>query len=373
MAKVFWTNYRTSYKENIGQKLRRLLVNSDFMDIDFNRKYVAIKLHFGELGNMAYLRPQYAKVIADLIIERGGRPFLVDCNTLYVGSRKNALDHLSCAAENGFTMASTSCHVLIGDGLKGTDEVLVPIEGTHVSEAKIGRAVMDADIVISLNHFKCHENTGIGGAIKNLGMGCASRAGKMEQHNSGKVEVDQDLCINCANCYRTCGVNAISFPPPNKKAWIDPDKCVGCGRCIGVCPVDATHAVGSNSNQILNEKMAEYAYAVVKDRPHYHISMLREVSPFCDCHSENDLAVIPDVGMFCSADPVAIDVACAEVADQQPPIPGSMLEPVQDEPGDMFTKLHPTTNWRECTIHAEKMGLGVQEYELEYMESLPLD
>lgn len=371
MSKVFWTDYRTSYKENISEKLRRLLETSDFNEIDFKHKYVAIKMHFGELGNQAFLRPNYPKAVADLIIERGGKPFLVDCNTLYVGSRKNALDHLTCAEINGFSHASTSCHVLIGDGLKGTDDVEVPIDGDHVTKAKIGRAVMDADIVISLSHFKCHEQTGIGGAIKNLGMGCASRAGKMEQHNSGKVEVNRDRCISCGNCYRACGADAISFP--EKKAWIDPEKCVGCGRCIGVCPVDATHAIGNNTNKVLCEKMAEYAWAVVKDRPRYHISMLRDVSPFCDCHAENDLAVIPDVGMFCSKDPVAIDVACAEIANQQPVIPGSMLDTVKDEPGDIFAKLHPTTNWRDCTEHGEKIGLGSSDYELVRMENLPLD
>lgn len=370
MAKVFWTDYRTSYKENIADKLRRLLENSDFVDIDFKKKYVAIKMHFGELGNMAFLRPNYAKVVADMVKERGGRPFLVDCNTLYPGSRKNALDHLSCAAENGFSFASTGCHVVIGDGLKGTDEIEVAVNGDYVNFAKIGRAVMDADIIISLNHFKCHESTGIGGAIKNLGMGCGSRAGKMEMHNSGKVEVDEDLCISCANCYRACGSDAISFP--RKKAWIDPEKCVGCGRCIGVCPVDATAPVGDNSNDVLNAKMAEYCLAVVQGRPNYHISMLREVSPYCDCHSENDLAIIPDVGMFCSSDPVAIDTACAEIANEQTPIPGSILYENRDLAGDIFAKVHSGTNWRQCVVHAEKLGLGKTEYDLVRMENLPL-
>ncbi len=370
MAQVFWTDYRTTYKENITDKLRRLLLNSDFTKIDFKNKYVAIKMHFGELGNMAFLRPNYAKTVADLIKERGGRPFLVDCNTLYPGSRKNALDHLACAAENGFSYLSTGCQILIGDGLKGTDEQEVPVPGDYVHSAKIGRAIMDADIVISLNHFKCHESTGIGGAIKNLGMGCASRAGKMEQHNSGKVAVDESLCISCANCYKACGSQAISFP--QKKAWIDPEKCVGCGRCIGVCPVDATAPVGDNSNDLLNCKMAEYALAVVQNRPSYHISMLREVSPYCDCHSENDLAIIPDVGMFCSADPVALDTACAEVAGEQPAIPGSILADHLDQPGDIFAKIHPDTSWRVMTSHGEKIGLGSGTYQLEKMENLPL-
>lgn len=370
MSKVFWTDYRTSYRENITAKLRRLLENSGFTDLDFSRKYVAIKLHFGEIGNMAFLRPNYAKLVADMVKARGGKPFLVDCNTLYVGSRKNALDHLSCAAENGFSYASTGCHVLIGDGLKGTDEVEVPVAGEYVHAARIGRALMDADVIISLNHFKCHEATGIGGAVKNVGMGGGSRAGKMEMHNSGKVEVDESLCITCGHCFKACGSAAISFP--NHKARIDESKCVGCGRCIGVCPTDATHAVGDNSNDILNAKMAEYCLAVLQDKAHYHISMLRDVSPYCDCHAENDLAVIPDVGMFASSDPVAIDCACAEMANTMPPIPGSMLFEHYDRPGDIFARIHPDTNWRSCMEHAQKLGLGEMTYDLIRLPNLPV-
>ena len=157
------------------------------MDIDFSNKYTAIKIHFGEPGNLAYLRPNYSKVLVDLIKAQNGRVFLTDCNTLYIGGRKNALDHMESAYVNGFTPYSTGCHIIIADGLKGNDEVAVPVEGgEYVKEAKIGRALMDADIVISLTHFKGHESTGFGGALKNLGMGGGSRAGKMEMHNAGK-------------------------------------------------------------------------------------------------------------------------------------------------------------------------------------------
>ena len=175
-------------RENQQQKLERLIKTAGIEQIDFKRKYAAIKIHFGELGNLAFLRPNYSRTVADVIKSLGGRPFLTDCNTLYVGGRKNALDHLETAYINGYSPFSTGCHILIADGLKGTDEALVPVEGgRYVKEAKIGRAVMDADIIISLNHFKGHELTGFGGAIKNIGMGCGSRAGKMEMHSSGKT------------------------------------------------------------------------------------------------------------------------------------------------------------------------------------------
>ena len=184
-SKVYFTNMRAYPDMNLLQKLRKLMVAAGIGEIDFNEKFTAIKIHFGEPGNLAFLRPNFAKVVADYIKEQGGRPFLTDCNTLYVGRRKNALDHLEAAYENGFTPYSTGCPIIIAAGLKGTDEALVPVVGgEYVKEAKIGRAVMDADIVVSLNHFKGHEVAGFGGAIKNLGMGCGSRAGKMEQHLS---------------------------------------------------------------------------------------------------------------------------------------------------------------------------------------------
>ena len=192
-TKVYFTSFKTSEHENLIQKLHRLMKQAGFESIDFNEKYAAIKIHFGEYGNLAFLRPNYAKVVADYVKELGGKAFLTDCNTLYVGSRKNALDHLDTAYVNGFSPLQTGCHVLIGDGLKGTDETIVPIDGEYVKEAKIGHAIMDADVFISLTHFKGHEMAGFGGSIKNIGMGCGSRAGKMEQHCEGKPSARSEL------------------------------------------------------------------------------------------------------------------------------------------------------------------------------------
>ena len=157
-SKVYFTDFRCRNGVSQLDKLRKLLEKSEFSQIDFDGKFVAIKLHFGELGNLSFLRANYAKVVADFIKERGGRPFITDCNTLYVGSRKNALEHIDTAYQNGFTPYATGCQIIIADGLKGTDEALVPVEGgEYVREAKIGQALMDADIVISLTHFKGHE------------------------------------------------------------------------------------------------------------------------------------------------------------------------------------------------------------------------
>lgn len=361
-SKVYYTNLRVKNGDNLLKKLERLIRKTGIDTIDFDGKFTAIKIHFGEPGNLAYLRPNYAKAVADVVKSLGGKPFLTDCNTLYVGARKDALEHMDSAYTNGFSPFSTGCHVIIADGLKGTDEVYVPVEGgEYVKEAKIGRAVMDADVFITLSHFKGHECTGFGGALKNIGMGCGSRAGKMEMHSSGKPHVDQDLCIGCRKCAQICAHGAPEFK--DNKATINHDKCVGCGRCLGVCPKDAVCPASDESNDILNYKIAEYTKAVIDGRPSFHINLVIDVSPFCDCHAENDAAIVPDVGFFASFDPVALDVACADAVNAQPAISNSLLgEAEQDD--DHFHAVSPTTNWKSCVEHAEKIGIGTMEYEL---------
>jgi uncharacterized Fe-S center protein len=231
-----------------------------------------------------------------------------------------------------------------------------------VKEAKIGQAVMDADIFISMNHFKGHEATGFGGALKNIGMGCGSRAGKMEMHSAGKPNVYEKRCIGCGACQKICAHSAITIT--DKKASIDHNKCVGCGRCIGICPVDAVQAANDESNDILNCKIAEYSLAVLKNRPNFHISLVVDVSPNCDCHSENDVPIVPNVGMFASFDPVALDIACADAVNRQPVISGSILSELPHVHHDHFKDNHPETNWMSCIDHAVKLGIGSKEYEL---------
>lgn len=368
-SKVYFTDMRAKPGMNLQQKLKKLILKAGIDDIDFTDKYAAIKIHFGEPGNLAFLRPNFAKTVADTVKELGGHPFLTDCNTLYVGRRKNALDHLEAAYENGFSPFSTGCHIIIGDGLKGTDDIDVPVNGgEYISKAHIGRAVMDADIFISLSHFKGHESTGFGGALKNIGMGCGSRAGKMDMHCGGKPVVEKDMCRSCGMCMKNCAHGALSFDE-NRKAGIDHDKCVGCGRCIGVCNFDAIHNPNDSANDELNCKIAEYAKAVVDGRPAFHINIVNQVSPNCDCHIENDAAVIPDVGMFASFDPVALDVACADACNRMPVLPGSMLDDHLHAQGacdhhDHFTNISPETNWKVGMEHGEKIGLGTRSYEL---------
>ena len=368
-AKVYFDDFRAPVGTSVLKKLDRLIRKAGMEEMDFQRKLVAIKMHFGEPGNLTFLRPNYAKVVADMVKELGGVPFLTDCNTLYAGRRKNALEHLDAAYENGFSPLSTGCQIVIGDGLRGTDDVEVPVRGgAYIQSAKIGRAVMDAGVFISLTHFKGHEATGFGGAIKNIGMGCGSRRGKMEQHAQGKPMVAPRRCVGCRRCATQCAHGAITFGE-DRKASIDWDKCVGCGRCIAVCNTDAIRPGNDAAMEELGCRMAEYAKAVVDGRPQFHISLVIDVSPYCDCHGENDLPIVPDVGMFASFDPVALDQACADACGKQPPIPGSHLDEQMHREGfcdkhDHFINSMPDTDWRVCLAHCEKIGIGTRSYEL---------
>ena len=367
-AKVYFTDFRCKVGTNNLMKLQKLCKKAGIETIDFEGKFVAIKMHFGELGCLASIRPQYVKAVADLVKELGGKPFLTDCNTLYPGSRKHALEHLDCANLNGYNTITTGCQIIIGDGLRGTDEVEIPVKnGEYVQNAKIGRAIMDADVFISLAHFKGHEMTGFGGAVKNIGMGCGSRAGKMEQHSSGKPAVKAKKCKGCRRCASECGSDAITYE--DNIAHIHEDLCKGCGRCIGACAFDAIHTVQWDASEKLDYKMAEYAQAVCQDRPCFHINLVMDISPNCDCHGENDAPVLPNIGMFASFDPVALDQACADLVIKSPVLPSDNVlhckhEHESLEGADKFHLLHPDTHWEAAQRHAEKIGLGSTQYEL---------
>lgn len=382
-SRVFFTDMRCPVGTSLLDKLDRLMLAAGIETINFDGRFTAIKMHFGEPGNLSFLRPNFARCVADRVRALGGKPFLTDCNTLYVGRRKEALEHLAAANENGFTPLTTGCQVIIADGLKGTDDLEVPVPGGKVLRtAFIGRAIMDADIIVSLTHFKGHEMTGFGGTIKNIGMGCGSRAGKMAMHCHGKPAVKRTTCRGCGTCLRYCAQDAITLtdrgpdeacekaPKAKRAASIDHEKCVGCGRCIGVCNFSAIEAMDYSAGDDVNVRMAEYTAAVLAGRPSFHISIVNQVSPCCDCHGENDSAIVPDVGMFASFDPVALDHACIDAVNAAPAIRTSALGDLGQEAaegacaGDHFGRIHPTTNWRVQLEHAQAIGLGSMDYEL---------
>ena len=287
-------------------------------------------------------------------------PFVTDCNTLYAGKRKNALEHLDCAAANGFTAQTLGCNVIIADGLKGDDDVEIPIDGELIKNAKIGRAIADADILLTISHFKCHEMAGMGGSIKNMAMGCASRRGKMDQHSGGKPLIIEDKCRGCRTCIASCGSDAITVE--NKKAKIDVSKCVGCSKCIPACRFDAILTDYDATTEDMCKKMAEYAYAAMLGKPNFHISVISDVSPYCDCSGACELPVVPNIGILASFDPVALDQACADMVNKAMVIPGSHAD--REGSDDIFTRVNPNTDWHITIDHAVKMGMGTTEYEI---------
>ena len=388
-SQVCFADMHAKAGDSILAKFERLIEKAGIDQIDFKDKFVAVKVHFGEVGNMAFLRHQYAKVLCDHIKARGGKPFLTDCNTLYVGYRNNALNHLDAAFINGYNPLSTGVHTIIADGLRGTDEREIPVVGgEYVKEAKIGAAVAEADIIVSLTHFKGHVNAGFGGALKNIGMGCGSKKGKMEMHSSGTPRIDGGKCIGCGMCVDHCANDGVHVV--DGTAVIDEGHCVGCGYCIAYCSAGAIMTKWDEAKPVMNKKIAEYTKAVLDGKPSFHVSLVLDVSPDCDCERHNDVPVIPNVGMFASFDPVALDQACVDAANKQPVIQGSKADPqvkeasasdhmdgaraipeqaysehaAGDDGHDVFRMVHPDTDWAAGLDHAVKLGIGTREYEL---------
>ena len=389
-SEVFFTDLRTGPGNNLLVKLENLVSTAGIGKIGFRDKFVAIKIHFGEYGNMAYLRPNYAAVIVRMIQNLGGKPFLTDANTLYSGSRSDAVGHLRTAMVNGFNRIATGCDVIIADGLRGNDERIIDVQGKYCPSPKIAAAIAEADIIISLNHFKGHEQAGFGGAVKNLGMGSGSVAGKREMHSTAQPVIDIANCTGCGVCEKHCAHDAVHVV--DGKAAIDLEKCVGCGQCVAMCRRGGAVMGSTESCDILNFKIDEYAKAVLKGKPNFHISFIMNVSPECDCWGHNDAAIVPDLGIAASFDPVALDRACADLVNAAPTLrTGNELSDKEaaccsdghhsggdccchggegkSHPGhggtsDKFNFLHPDTNWSTGLDYAEQIGLGTNDYTL---------
>jgi uncharacterized Fe-S center protein len=366
-SKVYFTNLRTRPSVNLLKKLENLVLRAGIEKIDFKRKLVALKIHFGEPGNLAYLRPNYAARIVTLLKSKGAVPFLTDCNTLYSGRRSNAPSHLDAAFENGYNPMTTDCPVIIADGIKGTEYREIEINLELCKSAKIGSAIADADIVISMNHFKGHELTGFGGALKNLGMGCASVGGKLFLHSGSSPEIYEKNCTGCRICEKYCAHGAVKVGK-DKIAHIDYKKCVGCGQCVAVCQYDSARVVWKNSSETVCREITEYAYAAIKDKPSFHINFIMNVSPNCDCWDLNDYPLVPDLGIAASFDPVALDQACVDMVIRAPALPGSIIYDEYNKDDmrgkDKFKQAHPDTYWKAGIEHGVRIGLGNSDYEI---------
>ncbi len=367
-ATVWMADLRAGNRENMFSKLERLLEQAGLSRVISKEDLSAIKIHFGEKGGHAYIRPVFIRRIVDAIRALGGKPFLTDSCTLYPGQRKEAVSALGNGIENGFAYAVVGAPLLMCDGLRGHSSRRVSIPGELLQSADIGLEILEADTLIAVSHFKCHELTGFGGTIKNLAMGCSSREGKLEQHSTVAPVVADKHCTRCAACLPGCAHDAIEIN--QKAAFVDSQRCTGCGRCISLCPTGALQIQWNEEAGKVMRKMAEYAFAALKDKQNktLFINFITQVSPSCDCYGHSDAAIVPDIGILAADDPVALDQACADLVNQAQGLSGTALSSGHEPGGDKFRGVHPAIDWEITLEHGEKIGLGSRKYELKRLE-----
>lgn len=363
-SKVFFTDIRAGHRENLHDQLERLLAAAGLAQVVAKGDLTAIKIHFGERGGHAYIRPTFVRRIVEGVKALGGKPFLTDSCTLYPGQRKEAVSALTCGIENGFAYAVAGAPLVMCDGLRGHSARRVAIPGEVLQEVDIALGILEADTLLCISHFKCHELTGFGGALKNLGMGCSSREGKMEQHSNVAPVVIAEHCTACGACLKACAHDAITFS--GGKARIDDEKCVGCGRCIAVCEETAIKIQWNEAPALIMKKMAEYALGAVhgKEGKILFVNFVTQVSPACDCYGHSDAPIVADLGIAVSLDPVALDQACADLVSAAQGLADTALKDGHAPGGDKFRGVYPDIPWEVQLEHAEKIGLGHRGYVL---------
>jgi uncharacterized Fe-S center protein len=344
------------------KKLFKLLQPETFIAKD---DLVAIKIHFGEPGSHAFIKPFFIRKIINIIRKIGGKPFLTDTNTLYKGPRQNAVDHLNTALRHGFLPAVVNAPLIIADGLTGKDYVRVRINQKRIEHAHIGSAVHNADAFIALSHPTGHIAIGYGGALKNIGMGCGNRAGKQAMHADFKPKVNKKKCKGDGACARWCPVGAISIV--EKKAVVDNNKCIGCGECVSSCNYGGITINWDTPMELLQEKIVEYALAVLKNKKNKtgFVNFVTNISPDCDCLPWSDAPLVGDIGVLASRDPLALDVATVDLINAAPGNPISrMNRSGMPEHSDKFHAVWKNIDYTVQFKYAEEVGLGTMNYQL---------
>lgn len=312
---VYFADMRAGHKENLFDKIGKLMILAGVRERVSTGDLVAVKVHFGERGNHTFIRPIFIRRMVEEIKGCGGKPFLTDSSTLYPGERKEAVSALTCAVENGFAYAVAGAPLIMCDGLRGNSATVVEVNGEILKKVPIASAIAEADAMVAVSHFKCHELTGFGGALKNLGMGCSTREGKMTQHSTVAPKIAETYCTGCGLCLKACAHDAIAII--EGKAKLDPAHCAGCSRCITVCPTKAVQIQWNEAADLVMKKMAEFAKGAVvgKETKTLFINFITQVSPACDCYGHADAPIVNDIGICASTDPVALDQACADLVN----------------------------------------------------------
>lgn len=363
-SKVYFVNLRArNDKSSKIEKVKKLFEKAGFKEFIKKDDLTAIKLHFGERGNDSYINPVFVRQVVDKVKDQGAKPFLTDTNTLYSGSRHNAVDHLLTALEHGFDYTVTGAPLIIADGLRSENIAEVAIHQKHFEKVKLAKDLVRADSVIVLSHFKGHEMAGFGGAIKNLAMGGAPAVGKKEQHATNMI-VKREKCIGCAQCTTVCPEQAISVE--SKKAQIALDKCIGCGECLTVCPIKAIGMDWGNDFTTFVERMTEYGYGTAKAHEGRigYMNFLLNITPDCDCVPWSDAPIVPDIGFLASTDPVALDQASFDLVNKQMGLSDSLLKHNCREGEDKFQGLRSYVDGTIQLSYGEEIGMGSRKYEL---------
>ncbi len=373
ISPVFFSDLKLESGRTLLDKLDILLDRADLKEKIREKDLVAIKLHFGERGNTAYVRPIFLRRVVDRVKQFKGKPFLTDTNTLYTGARSEAVSHLNTALENGFAESVVHAPILIADGLRGNSAVKVRIDKPIFKTVSIAHEISVSDALITVTHFKGHELSGFGGALKNLGMGCASREGKLSQHSNISPHVKKKACKGCETCLSWCAQKAISMltlksgvETKRGNAFIDPKRCIGCGDCILRCPSGAIEIQWNESIPIFQKKMVEHAYGAVQKKKGkvLYLNFLTQISPACDCYGHSDAPIVNDIGILSSEDPVAIDQASVDLVNGEAGNRPSKLQKNWNPGEDKFRSLYPEVDWSIQLAYAQEIGMGARKYEL---------